>query len=219
MPYYKFEKNDVFHNRIKTYPSCEFFIHNGSTYYNNEYSLEGTYTTDIVIDKDITLPSPQTMQLNGPIYNVDGVDIIVEDGATLTINDDVAPDDNPVRHMPSGHISLYELNIDRVELRRRNMIPADAFPYKTPLGLTYDGGLFERNLDEGLRRIEYVRASPSASVVKPAKELETEVSSFVVTDPSAEVGAVFTASSGIRPEPMRLISAAITNVGTLAITV
>ncbi|SVD13951.1 uncharacterized protein METZ01_LOCUS366805, partial [marine metagenome] len=48
-----------------------------------------------------------------------------------------------------------ELNIDRVELRRRNMIPADAFPYKTPLGLTYDGGLFERNLDEGLRRIDW----------------------------------------------------------------
>ncbi|HIB57400.1 MAG TPA: xanthine dehydrogenase family protein molybdopterin-binding subunit [Alphaproteobacteria bacterium] len=48
-----------------------------------------------------------------------------------------------------------ELNIDRVELRRRNMIPADAFPYETPLGLTYDGGLFERNLDEGLRRMDW----------------------------------------------------------------
>ncbi|PPR17877.1 MAG: Carbon monoxide dehydrogenase large chain [Alphaproteobacteria bacterium MarineAlpha9_Bin7] len=48
-----------------------------------------------------------------------------------------------------------ELNIDRVELRRLNIIPADAFPYKTPLGLTYDGGLFERNLDEGLRRIDW----------------------------------------------------------------
>ncbi len=48
-----------------------------------------------------------------------------------------------------------ELNMDRVELRRRNIIPADAFPYKTPLGLTYDGGLFERNLEEGLRRMDW----------------------------------------------------------------
>jgi len=28
--------------------------------------------------------------------------------------------------------------IDRIELRRRNFIPADAFPYKTPSGSTYD---------------------------------------------------------------------------------
>lgn len=31
-----------------------------------------------------------------------------------------------------------ELGIDPVELRRRNFIPADAFPYKTPTGSTYD---------------------------------------------------------------------------------
>jgi carbon-monoxide dehydrogenase large subunit len=31
-----------------------------------------------------------------------------------------------------------ELKIDAVELRRRNLIPADAFPYKTPTGSIYD---------------------------------------------------------------------------------
>jgi len=31
-----------------------------------------------------------------------------------------------------------ELKIDAAELRRRNLIPADAFPYKTPTGSTYD---------------------------------------------------------------------------------
>ena len=30
--------------------------------------------------------------------------------------------------------------IDRVELRRRNLIPKDAFPYRTPVGSTYDSG-------------------------------------------------------------------------------
>ena len=30
--------------------------------------------------------------------------------------------------------------IDRVEIRRRNLLPKDAFPYKTPTGSTYDSG-------------------------------------------------------------------------------
>jgi aerobic carbon-monoxide dehydrogenase large subunit len=33
-----------------------------------------------------------------------------------------------------------ELSIDPVELRRRNLIPREAFPYKTPVGSTYDSG-------------------------------------------------------------------------------
>ncbi len=33
-----------------------------------------------------------------------------------------------------------ETGVDRVELRRRNLIPKDAFPYKTPQGSTYDSG-------------------------------------------------------------------------------
>jgi len=33
-----------------------------------------------------------------------------------------------------------ETGIDRVELRQRNLIPRDAFPYKTPSGSTYDSG-------------------------------------------------------------------------------
>lgn len=40
-----------------------------------------------------------------------------------------------------------ELALDPVELRRRNLIPADAFPYTTPLGWTYDAGDYERCLD------------------------------------------------------------------------
>jgi aerobic carbon-monoxide dehydrogenase large subunit len=33
-----------------------------------------------------------------------------------------------------------EMRIDRVELRRRNLIPKDAFPYKTPTPAVYDSG-------------------------------------------------------------------------------
>jgi carbon-monoxide dehydrogenase large subunit len=43
-----------------------------------------------------------------------------------------------------------QLNIDRVELRRRNLIPAAAIPYKTPSGRLYDSGEFEAVMDKAL---------------------------------------------------------------------
>src|SRR6185437_7296540 len=45
-----------------------------------------------------------------------------------------------------------ELKLDRVALRRKNLIPASAMPYKTPLGgLNYDCGEFQRNMDMAVR--------------------------------------------------------------------
>ncbi len=43
-----------------------------------------------------------------------------------------------------------ELAIDRIELRRRNLLPASAMPYKTALTFTYDCGEFAQNLDQAL---------------------------------------------------------------------
>jgi aerobic carbon-monoxide dehydrogenase large subunit len=43
-----------------------------------------------------------------------------------------------------------ETGIDRVELRRRNLIPREAFPYKTPAGSTYDSGNPPGYLDDAL---------------------------------------------------------------------
>ena len=40
-----------------------------------------------------------------------------------------------------------ELGEDPVEVRRRNLIPSDSFPYKTASGATYDSGDYERALD------------------------------------------------------------------------
>ncbi len=40
-----------------------------------------------------------------------------------------------------------EMGIDRIELRRLNMIPADAMPYDTGFVFTYDSGEFERSMD------------------------------------------------------------------------
>ena len=43
-----------------------------------------------------------------------------------------------------------QLDMDPVELRRRNLIPRDGFPYKTALSFTYDSGDFEGCLDRAL---------------------------------------------------------------------
>ncbi len=43
-----------------------------------------------------------------------------------------------------------EFGIDAIELRRRNMIPSEAMPFKTGLIFTYDCGEFAKNLDLAL---------------------------------------------------------------------
>lgn len=48
-----------------------------------------------------------------------------------------------------------ELSMDPAELRRRNLIPTDAFPYTTASGATYDVGDYAAALDEALRLSGY----------------------------------------------------------------
>lgn len=43
-----------------------------------------------------------------------------------------------------------EIGMDSAEVRRKNLIPKDAFPYSTPAGMTYDTGDYERSLDLAL---------------------------------------------------------------------
>src|SRR5690242_5251847 len=48
-----------------------------------------------------------------------------------------------------------EMKIDPAELRRRNFIANDAFPYATPVGLTYDSGDYFKTLEMALRASDY----------------------------------------------------------------
>lgn len=48
-----------------------------------------------------------------------------------------------------------QLGIDRIELRRKNMIRKDMFPYQTPVALQYDVGDFEGTLDKTLELCDY----------------------------------------------------------------
>ena len=48
-----------------------------------------------------------------------------------------------------------KLGIDRAEIRRRNLIPPTAMPYKTPIGPTYDCGDFPKVFDRTLALAAY----------------------------------------------------------------
>ncbi len=48
-----------------------------------------------------------------------------------------------------------ELGIDRAEIRRRNLVPASAMPYKTPVGPTYDCGDFPKIFTRVLALADY----------------------------------------------------------------
>jgi aerobic carbon-monoxide dehydrogenase large subunit len=48
-----------------------------------------------------------------------------------------------------------EIGMDPVEVRRKNLLPADAFPLTTPTGAAYDSGEYEAALDAVLQRADY----------------------------------------------------------------
>ena len=52
-------------------------------------------------------------------------------------------------------VAADELGIDPVELRRRNLLPADSFPMTSLMGARYDSGDYEHALDEALRLADY----------------------------------------------------------------
>jgi 2-furoyl-CoA dehydrogenase large subunit len=52
-------------------------------------------------------------------------------------------------------IAARGLGMDPAELRRRNFIPADAFPYRAPAGAVFDAGDYEAGLSELLRIADY----------------------------------------------------------------
>jgi len=51
--------------------------------------------------------------------------------------------------------AAWELGVDQVEIRRKNFIPKDAFPYQTPVALQYDSGDYEASLDAALKLADY----------------------------------------------------------------
>jgi aerobic carbon-monoxide dehydrogenase large subunit len=66
-------------------------------------------------------------------------------------------------------LSAAEVGIDRVELRRRNLIRS--FPHENGLGLTYDSGDYEGVLDAALELADYPRLTSEAERTRDGEHL------------------------------------------------
>ena len=54
-------------------------------------------------------------------------------------------------------IAAKQIGANPVAIRRANLIPADAFPYQTPVALQYDSGNYAPALDLALRKVDYTK--------------------------------------------------------------
>ena len=87
-----------------------------------------------------------------------------------------------------------ELGIDRVEIRRKNLIQPDQFPYQTPVALQYDIGDYPATLDMALQAIQYDKLDERKADAKARGKLRGfGISTYIEAcgiAPSALVGSL-----------------------------
>jgi len=90
--------------------------------------------------------------------------------------------------------AAHEMKIDAAELRRRNFIAPDAFPYQTPVALTYDSGNYAPILDQAMKLADYTGADGRKATAKAAGKLRgVGIASYIEAcgiAPSAVVGSL-----------------------------
>jgi aerobic carbon-monoxide dehydrogenase large subunit len=98
-----------------------------------------------------------------------------------------------------------ELGLDPAEVRKRNFIKADQFPYETPLGLEYDSGDYAATLDKALEVSGYRQLKAEAAELRKQGKLRgvgfasyVEICAF---GPSKIMGAGGFESAIARVEP------------------
>jgi len=106
-----------------------------------------------------TGPPNQTVRLSNNVYRLGAAQVLLTEVFTNK------PPTGPYRgagrpeavYFMERAVDLLarELNMDPVEVRRKNLIPANAFPYKTVTGLTYDSGNYEGALTKLLQNVNY----------------------------------------------------------------
>jgi carbon-monoxide dehydrogenase large subunit len=91
-------------------------------------------------------------------------------------------------------VAARELKLDPSELRRRNFVKPDQFPYQTPVALTYDSGNYNATLDAALKLIDYQGfAARRADSQKRGKLRGIGLSAYIEAcglAPSAVVGSL-----------------------------
>jgi carbon-monoxide dehydrogenase large subunit len=88
----------------------------------------------------------------------------------------------------------HDTKTDRVAIRRKNFIPADAFPYQTPVALQYDSGNYQATLDACLKAADHAGfESRRAAAAAKGKLRGMGVSTYLEAcgiAPSAVVGSL-----------------------------
>jgi carbon-monoxide dehydrogenase large subunit len=99
------------------------------------------------------------LRMAGPPYDVPAMHVRVRGAFTNTAPTSVyrGAGRPQVTHIVERLMDLGAdaVGLDRVEIRRRNLISPTALPYRTRLGLTYDSGAFADNLQMALRLIDW----------------------------------------------------------------
>jgi carbon-monoxide dehydrogenase large subunit len=98
-----------------------------------------------------------------------------------------------------------KLNLDPIEIRRRNFIKSSAFPYTTAMGLAYDSGNYEATMDHALKAADYAGLRKEQETGrKSGRLIGIGLSTYVEVcgmGPSAAMPAAGWDSATIRVEP------------------
>jgi carbon-monoxide dehydrogenase large subunit len=90
-------------------------------------------------------------------------------------------------------LAARELGMDPAEIRRKNLIPRDQFPYTVATGITYDSGDYARTLDRALELVEYSKfRAEQAAARQQGRYLGIGLSTYVEicgAGPSKVVGS------------------------------
>ena len=93
-------------------------------------------------------------------------------------------------------IAANRLGIDPAELRRRNLIGREAFPYRTPSGALYDSGDYEACCDDALALAHYDDRVAEASAARAAGRLVGVGVACVVEPSISNMGYITLAEPG-----------------------
>ena len=108
-------------------------------------------------------------------------------------------------------LAAAELGLDPVEIRKKNFIRPEDFPYKTPSGLTYDSGRYAVTLDRALELLDYPKfRSEQARARAEGRYLGVGFSTFVETastGPSAKMAFQGHEYGAVRVEPSGRVTA------------
>jgi aerobic carbon-monoxide dehydrogenase large subunit len=105
-------------------------------------------------------------------------------------------------------LTARELGIDPAEIRRRNFVPANAFPHTTATGVTYDSGNYQPTLERALEIVGYQQLRQEQERLrKEGKYLGIGVTTYVEIcgmAPSQVLGAVGAGAGGWESATVRV---------------